>query len=101
MRDDVLLSSDFIGAAYALSYAARCDGSNTNARSLRAPSPLMSWLTIGVYGVPELRRAIDVISNDGVTGHVSVARNWCMRWRSLVPQPTWFGFPAVVDVPKP
>src|SRR5271154_6530330 len=88
IRPGALAKSCFMGPASALSSVPATDaGLNTNARSLREPSPLMSWLTSGENGVPDVTLAIDVISSDGTIGHEIVAMNWCVRWRSLVPHP--------------
>ncbi len=43
-------------------------GSNTNARSLRAPSPLMSEPTSGVNGAPDVSREMEVTSSAGPNG---------------------------------
>ena len=43
-------------------------GSNTNARSLRAPSPFTSDPTSGVKGTPDVSRAIAVSSSDPGNG---------------------------------
>jgi hypothetical protein len=41
------------------------------ARSLRAPSPLMSPPTTGVNGAPDVRRPFAVSSSHDVTGYVT------------------------------
>ena len=76
-------------------------GSNTNARSLRAPSPLTSEATIGVNGAPELSRPIPVSSRSGPNGYVTTPSNWWRRSKSLAVHSRRLGSPAVVAPPKP
>ena len=66
MPDGTVASRDWMPLATAGSLA--LTGSNTNARSLRAPSPLMSEPTSGVNGAPELSRPIVVTSSPPVMG---------------------------------
>src|SRR5206468_9419635 len=69
---------------------------------LRAPSPLTSPPTTGVYGAPEARRATVVSSSHDTAGHDTIACSWWRRSRSLRPHADTFGFPAVVvATPKP
>src|SRR5690348_9423441 len=93
-RDGALARSVCIADATAGSLAVL--GSKMNARSLRAPSPLMSPPTIGVNGAPEVRRAFAVSSSHDVTGCVTYP--W-IAWRmSMSPgdHSLTFGLPAVV-----
>ena len=72
-----------------------------NARSLRAPSPLMSLPMRGVKGAPEVRRTTEVTSSQAFTSHVVVPTMECRRSKSLVAQGNSLGSPAVVGEPKP
>ena len=76
-------------------------GLKMKARSLRAPSPLMSALTIGVNGEPDVSRAIDVISKLDVSGCVMVKMMLCFRPKALGAHSDTFGLPAVVVEKKP
>src|SRR3989442_6267042 len=76
-------------------------GSNTNARSLRAPSPLMSEPTSGVNGAPEVSRPRAVTSSAPLTGYVTVASRECRRSRALVAHSRALGSPAVVGAANP
>jgi hypothetical protein len=60
-------------------------GSKTNARSLRAPSPLTSPPTIGVKGEPETKRAMSAMSSQRETG---TAKVFVMLCRSKRPPPS-------------
>jgi len=61
--------------AFATLVSAVAFGSKMNARSLRAPSALMSDATIGVNGAPDDSRPIAVISSPSLKGYVRVPTN--------------------------
>src|SRR4029077_15234861 len=70
-------------------------------RSLREPSPLMSDPTMGVYGAPDVRRPIAVISIAPVIGYVTVpSREW-RRSKLLVAHSRTLGSPAVLAAANP
>ena len=87
--------------AWATLVSAVVAGSNTKARSLRAPSPLISDPTVGVNGVPDVRRPMAVISMAPVIGYVTVPRNECRRSKLEVAHSRVFGSPAVLAAANP
>src|SRR3954447_24277888 len=76
-------------------------GSKMNARSLRAPSALMSDATIGVNGAPDDIRPIAVASSPSLNGYVRVPTNECRGSKLLGPHSRTLGSPAVVAAEKP
>src|SRR5438093_9936514 len=76
-------------------------GAKTTARSLRAPSPLMSEPTSGVNGAPEVSRPRAVTSSAPLTGYVTVASRECRRSKALVAHSRPLGSPAVVGAANP
>src|SRR4051812_15128052 len=76
-------------------------GSKMNARSLRAPSALMSEATIGVNGAPEDSRAIAVSSSPSLNGYVTVPTIEWRRSKLLGAHSGTLGLPAVVADAKP
>src|SRR2546426_5944591 len=66
-------------------------GTKMNARSLRAPSPLMSDPTTGVNGAPDVSRPMAPSSRALAIGRVTVARKAWRRSRSLVAHSRTFG----------
>src|SRR2546422_2901047 len=76
-------------------------GTKMNARSLRAPSPLMSDPTTGVNGAPDVRRAMAPSSRALAIGRVTVARKAWRRSRSFVAHSRTFGSAAVVGAANP
>src|SRR5438132_1615236 len=76
-------------------------GTKMNARSLRAPSPLMSDPTTGVNGAPDVSRPMAPSSRALAIGRVTVARKAWRRSRSLVAHSRTFGSAAVVGAANP
>src|SRR5437867_6267161 len=76
-------------------------GSNTNARSLRAPSPLMSEPTSGVNGAPEVSRPKALTPSAALTGNETMASRECRRSKALVAHSRPLGSPAVVGAANP
>src|SRR5204863_4409323 len=71
-------------------------GSNTSARSLRAPSPFTSEPTSGVNGTPEVSRPVAVTPSAAGIGEVTVPREGWGRLEVLVGDSRVVLLPALV-----